>query len=153
MNPYAAPRGRNEPPSDHPVCARRLDVFLIVAFLGMIIVGSFVSLAIPSARNFIMPRFGWSGLNLLMFPLVFLGLYLWKPAPRLLALSGSMFLFVSALNALMIVRTGTVTTVANAYHDRLPSSYAWSVIPILALGIYLCWIAWQTRSHVLPPEN
>jgi hypothetical protein len=100
-----------------------------------------------------MPRFGWGGLTLLLFPLNFLGLYLWKPAPRLLALSGFMFLVVAALNAYAIFRTGTVDTVSNAFHDRLPSSYAWSVYPVLALGLYLCWVGWLTRSHVAPVHS
>ncbi len=150
MNPYVAP---SEPLAEQAVCVRRFDVVLIAACLGIVVVGSFTSHAVPSVRAFMMPRFGWGGLDLVLFPLNFLGLYLWKPATRLLAAAGFMFLFVGSINALTILRAGTVTTVSNVYHDRLPSSYGWSVVPILAVGLYLCWVAWQTRSPIASREN
>lgn len=153
MNPYAASGEASEPLNEPVLCARRTDVVLIAVILSVAVAASFVSLAIPSARNFMMPRFGWGGLNLLLFPLNFLGLYLWKPAPRLLAMAGFMCLFVSTANALSILRSGTVMAVSNPFQDRLPSSYLWSVVPILAIGLYLCWIAWQTRSHVARPSS
>ena len=38
--------------------------------------------------------------------------------------------------------------VTNPFIDRLPSSYAWSITPFVALGLCLGYVAGDTREHV-----
>lgn len=142
------------PPSDAtalPItCQRRWDVSIIAALLAASGITEFASaFGMSSLQAFLMPRFGWSGLTLCLFPVIFLGFYLWKPAPRLLWQAAAMTTFVAFINGLMIFQTGTVGSVANVFHDRLHSSYFYAVVSLILIALYLSAVAWRTRSHVL----
>ncbi|GAA5510506.1 hypothetical protein [Novipirellula caenicola] len=74
----------------------------------------------------------------------FLFLYLWKPAARLLAIASAMFLVTATINAATIAYVGTPPHVPNADHDRLPTAYAWTVLPLVLAGLHVALVAWHT---------
>lgn len=155
-NPYESPRVTNESPHvtnepsfEIPVCVRRIDVVAIAVTFGALGLASYIAIAFPAANEWFKPRFGSSG-NFVFNPVMFLCLYLWKPAPRLLATSSFMFFFIATIDAATIAYKGTVPIVTNAYLDRLPSAYAWSVLPLALAGMYIGLVAWRTRHHLTP---
>ncbi|MCM2369377.1 hypothetical protein [Aporhodopirellula aestuarii] len=146
-NPYEHPRVALEASDITQVCVRRLDIAAIASSLCVLFLVSLAATAVPSVRLWFMPRFGWTA-GLALFPANFLLLYLWRPSPRLLASATMMFFATAAINAAKIAWIGTVPVVSNAFTDRLPSAYFWSVFLFVAIGVYVGWVAWTTRHHV-----
>jgi hypothetical protein len=129
------------------MCQRRLDVALIAFVFIAAVTLSIVSINIPSLFAILQPRFGFS-LNLLLFPVVHLGAYLWRPASKILWGAAGMTATVAILGGAGVCWSGTVETVSNVHTDRLSSAYFFSVVPALAASIYLASIAWSLRKHV-----
>ena len=146
-NPYQHPRVVIAASDTPCVCVRRFDIAAIAVMICVFFVGSLAATVFPSVREWFMPRFGGTA-GLTLFPLNFLLLYLWKPAPRLLMLASLMFFVAAVLNAATIAWTGTVPVVSNAFNDRLPSAYLWSVLAIAIVGVYVGYVAWLTRHHL-----
>ena len=122
VNPYDPPSSSSTGCATAPTCQRRIDVMLI-AFAFVFAWGlSAVSVAVPSLNEILRPRFGAS-LNLLVYPTIFLGFYLWRPASRYLWIAAFMSLFVGVCGGLSVWRLGTVDVVSNPYSHRLHSSY------------------------------
>ena len=145
-NPYDPPK--SPPVSDNTKlsCQRRIDVGLIaVAFIAAVGV-SIAMIAFPSLNAILRPRFG-SSLTLLLFPVVHLGFYLWRPAPGPLWGAAFMTGMLAIIGGVSVWWTGTVDTVANAHTDRLHSAYLFSTIPALSASFYLTSIAWSQRFH------
>lgn len=145
-NPYEPPDATFEGNASTPECQRRLDVALIVFAFAFAAGLSFASLRFPSLGAILRPRFG-SNLDLLLFPVVHLGVYLWRPAPKLLLAGALMSAFVAMIGGLGIWWSGTVDVVTNFHVDRLHSAYYFSVLPPLAVSIYLATIGWLLRHH------
>ena len=129
------------------MCKRRWGISVIALLLVAVFLAHFLSLAFPVLRNWYMPRFGPVA-TLSLFPLVFLAPYLRRPSPAPLKGAAFMLFAIAALSAAKLAWTGTVPVVSNAFNDRLPSAYFWSVLAILAMGAYVGWVAWACRLHI-----
>ena len=53
---------------------------------------------------------------------------------------------MGVINAVQLSSKGTVSIVVNDFHDRLHSSWLWSVLSFFAAGVYLFWTALSTPS-------
>ncbi len=146
-NPYSAPKPVLADASKSTVCRRRLDVAFIAVAFAVASIASVFSLKIPEFFAWLNPRFGFS-LNLLLFPLNFLCMFLWRPAPKLLWAATGMIAVVAIISGATIWWKGTVATVSNPFFDRLHSAYLFSVIPLILVAIYLACVSWQIRRQI-----
>lgn len=86
-------------------------------------------------REFLMPRFGWTGAGDGMWPGIFLGLWLlYRHWGQLFAASFMCF-FTAGQQATALLSKGTTGTVTNAFHDRLHESWLWAVVPMVIAGL------------------
>ena len=144
MNPYESTPVTGI--SDRLLSLRRLQLigpfFVALLFISAALLGV-ASIFIPTIRAATMPRFGWIGLILCLNPLIFL--LAWFRGPTRNALMGSalMTFSIGAINAVQLIYTGTVPIVANEFSDRLHSSWLWSVLSFLAVGLNLCGISFR----------
>ena len=146
INPYQPPSSSSTSPTDGLTSLRRLDLAIIAAVFFVATCLSFAMLFIPSLNDILRPRFG-STLDLFLVPAMMLGLYLWRPAPKMLWFIAFLAALAAAFGGYSIWRLGTVETITNPYIHRLPSAYYFSVIPGLAASVYLTLIAWLLRKH------
>jgi len=141
MNPYKAPSTpllTTVPPT------RPIGPILIALVLVVAAVVGFTSTHIPSVRAVTMPRFGWGGLISCLNPLIFLLPWLCQPKWTTLLGAAFMSFTMGLINAVELSSVTTVSTVGNEFHDRLHSSWLWSVLPFFAIGVYLSWISIST---------
>ena len=117
-------------------------LFIVASLLGLI------GVLIPAVRSATMPRFGWIGLILCLGPLNSLLLCLRRPTRNLLLSATLSTLALSAINSAQLIFRGTVSVVANEFHDRLHSSWLWSVISFVVIGTYL-----GAAAMTLPRES
>ena len=151
-NPYTAPGfvpGRESSPV---VCCRRADVMVIAVAFGIAVIASLSSVMIPSLNALLRPRFGIS-LTLLMGPLQFLCLFLWKPSPRALWVATVVTFLVAIIGGGTIWLNGTVDTVSNHFTDRLHSAYLYSVLPATVIALYLACVSWRIRHQIPATER
>ena len=140
MNPYKAPStqlfdGRRDSRS------RSIGPFFIAILLVVAVIVGFISMFIPSVRAVTMPRFGWVGLILCLNPLIFLLPWFWRPNRRALIASAFMAFAIGVINAVHLSSLTTVSIVVNEFHDRLHSSWLWSVLSFFVIGVYLSWLS------------
>lgn len=147
-NPYQSPDTVSERPAGISLQSSRSIVGLIMAALLVGTVTSFLSFGSITVRNFLMPRFGWTGLLLWMNVAILLGAWLKTPKRRLLYVSACMSLLLATMEALQLIWKGSVSVVANPFHDRLHSSWAWSVLPMVVTSLVLVWIAGRQHDDV-----
>ena len=150
-NPYTAPGFVPAREFSPVVCCRRADVMVIAVVFGIAVIASLSSIMIPSLNALLRPRFGFS-LTLLMGPLQFLCMFLWKPAPRVLWVATVVTFFVAMIGGGAIWLNGTVGTVSNHFTDRLHSAYLYSVLPTAVIAVYLACISWRIR-HQIPATD
>lgn len=145
MNPYKAlttPLGHGS--QDSP--SRTIGpLFTTILFAVAVLVG-FVSTFIPSVRAVTMPRFGWVGLILCLNPLIFLLPWFWRPKRSALMAAAFLAFTIGVINAVELSSRGTVSIIVDEFHDRLHSSWLWSVLSFFAAGIYLAWISKSTST-------
>ena len=142
MNPYKAPSTQlltTDPPT-RPIGLNLIALVLVLAALVGI-----TSAYIPSLRAVTMPRFGWVGLISFLNPLIFLLPWFWQPKRTALLGAAFMSFTMGVINAVQLSSVTTVSTVVNEFHDRLHSSWLWSVLSFFAIGIYLSWISLSTQ--------
>ena len=119
---------------------------IIATFLVLAVLVGMLSIVVPSIRTATMPRFGWVGLIICLNPLIFLLPWFWKPTKLALVSSAFMTCVIGAINAVQLYSKGTVSIVVNAFHDRLHSSWLWSVLPFFVASVYLCWITIRMKQ-------
>ena len=91
-NPYFTP-GASLASSETPqVCRRRLDIALIAIVLVAGFVFFLVAQFIRPLREMFHPRLGFTS-NMLLYPVVHLSMYLWRPNTRILWGATGMMLF------------------------------------------------------------
>ncbi len=146
MNPYESPQKADALPSQS---SRGLDrgVLAIATFMFAGCLLSIIGLIVPAVSALLMPRFGWVGLFLSANVLIFVGFWIKNPSRRTLLPASFMSCAIGAINGLSLVRTGTVTVVQNAFHDRLHSAWIWSVGLYVGAGIYFA-IAAYRHKHI-----
>jgi hypothetical protein len=140
MNPYKAPStqpfdGRQDSRS------RSIGPLFIAILLVVAVMMGFISPFIPSVRAVMMPRFGWVGLIFCLNPLIFLLQWFWRPNRKALMGAAFMAFSIGVINAVQLSSQTTVSIVVNEFHDRLHSSWLWSVLSFFVIGVYLSWLS------------
>ena len=141
MNPYKAPStqpfdGRQDSRS------RSIGTLFIAILLVVAVMMGFISTFIPSVRAVTMPRFGSVGLILCLGPLIFLLQWFWQPDRKALLMGSAFMAFcLVVVNAVQLSSHTTVSIVVNEFHDRLHSSWLWSVLSFFVIGVYLSWLS------------
>lgn len=146
MNPYKAPSTQ---PFDERQDSRSRSIgpfFIAILLVAAVMIG-FISTFIPSVRAVTMPRFGWVGLILCLNPLIFLLPWFWRPNRRALMVSAFMAFAIGVINAVQLSSLTTVSIVVNEFHDRLHSSWLWSVLSFFIIGVYLTWLSISTSEN------
>jgi hypothetical protein len=148
MNPYeskpVSPMSDRPPnPAPSQPIGPILVAFLYIA-AGLI---GILSIFVPAVRAATMPRFGWIGLILCFNPLIFLLPWFRNPTRNALLATAWMSFALSAINAVQLIFKGTVLIVTNEFHDRLHSSWLWSVFSFFAIGLYLLGLALSHKNR------
>ena len=144
MNPYDPPESNQL--GERPSQSRDVGALLVAAIMFIGFVVSAVSFFSPAIRDFVMPRFGWGGLLYSLNSLIFIGSYVGRPTRRGLFAAGFVTTMIGVINGLMLLRSGTVDSVQNVFHDRLHSAWVWSVASYLAAGGYFAFVAFRNRE-------
>jgi hypothetical protein len=147
LNPYRSTVATQHTVAEAGHPRHDTGVIVISAVLILASIIAILSLFVPAINEFVMPRFGWSGLILCLNPLIFLGIWFKIPAPKNLSAAAAMCGVIGVLNAFQLRNLETVATVQNVFHDRLHSSWAWSVVPFVLAAGYLGWRAFCAASH------
>lgn len=136
MNPYESPRRKS---GSSTASRRRLDRGVL--FIGGVLVGisviSLAGLVLPQLRDFLMPRFGWIGALIGMNALIPIGAWIKNPTRGSLLAASFMLCGVGLINGWGLYNVGTVDVVENVFHDRLHSSWGWSVATYLFASVYV----------------
>lgn len=144
MNPYESPKTQ----SLTATVPQRLDPGVLL--IGFLLVGACIASAVGFASSavneFVMPRFGWTGLIRSLNPLIFIGFYIKKPTRKILFAAALMTCVVGLLNAWSLSRKETVDVVENIFHDRVHSAWLWSVAPYLIAGAYIALAALRHQN-------
>lgn len=75
--------------------------------------------------------------------MIFLAIWFKAPIPRNLVIAAAMCCVIGVLNAFQLRNNDTVAIVQNEFHDRLHSSWVWSVVPFFLAAGYLGWTAYS----------
>ena len=116
----------------------------VVLVLGCLL--SLMGMLIPSLNRALMPRFGWIGLFAGGNILIFIGFWIKSPRQYSLFPASFMSTTIGAINAMALLRSGTVNAVENAFHDRLHSAWAWSVASYFVIAVYFFVLALRDRA-------
>ena len=156
MNPFDSPQSKllastaKQPRLDWGVLL--VSSIIFVGFLASV-VGAFS----PTVQAFLMPRFGWVGLFLSLNVLMFIGFWISSPTRRGLLVVSFMTLSIGVINGIALIRSGTVDSVQNVFHDRIHSAWIWSVVSYLCAGCYFVFAAFRNQSapgqHATDPEK
>ena len=120
---------------------------VIAIVFAFAVMTKLLSIYIPELNAWLNPRFGF-GLALLLFPLNFLCLFFWRPAPGILLAAAGMTVFVALASGGAIWLNGTVESVSNPFIDKLHSAYLYAMLPEFIVALYLGCIAWQIRDQI-----
>lgn len=118
---------------------------MVVFLTGSVV--QILGFAFTPLQHFLMPRFGWGGLMMCLNAAIFLGMWLKTPTRRLLSVAAGMCVFLASMESVQLYWKGTVPVVSNPFHDRLHSSWAWSVAPLLVSAVILVWLARSQRDE------
>ena len=144
INPYDAPKTQT---AASPSIRRRLD--LGVLFIGIMLIAiclaSVAGQLLPQLRVFFMPRFGWVGAFIGINALVPMGAWIMAPTRKPLLGTSFMLCAIGLINACMLLASGTVDVVENIFHDRLHSSWIWSVVSFLTASLYTAIVAFRIK--------
>jgi hypothetical protein len=153
MNPYEATAATSHQLDVRRPLQRPVGPLVIAALLILAVLVGFLSSVVPAIGTVTMPRFGWIGLVICLNPLIFLMPWFWKPKRPALVCSGFMTCAIGVINGVQLYSAGTVSNVTNEFHDRLHSSWLWSVFPFFVAGAYLCWLAMRMKPLTRNPES
>lgn len=142
MHPFEFIRTLTCSPANPP---RHLDlgvrIIARVIFCGLLLAA--LGFWFPAIGDFLLPRFGSIGLVMGMSTLY--PLYQWAKVPTRLNLfmAAGMIALIGLCNGYLLLRVGTVDVVENIYHDRIHSSWMWSVASYLAASTYMGVVAYR----------
>jgi hypothetical protein len=142
VNPYEVHDIPAEPATPAPTVTRGSIGPTIVAlvFVFASLIGLFAAF-VPPLRSFVLPRFGWIGLVLCMNPVIFLSVWTASQKRGSLIAAAWMCFSIAVIQSLMLLWQGTEDVVNNEFGDRLHSSWFWSVMLFVLIGIYLLYEA------------
>jgi hypothetical protein len=146
MNPYEA-SATPFVPSSKGSSSRPIGPLLIAIVLAVAAIAGIVSMFIPYIASVTRPRFGMIELILCLNPLIFLLTWVWRQKRIDLMASAFITFALGVINAVTLIRQGTVSIVMNEFHDRLHSSWLWCVLTFVSAGIYLSWVSLSGRSN------
>jgi len=126
---------------------RDKGVLIIIFTITIGCIASLISHLHPDFQEFLMPRFGWIGLWLYIYTLIFLVPWVFKPSNFSLLISSSMTFIITFLNAMGLYKKGTVAIVENPFHDRLHSSWTWCILPYTIAGMYLLLVFYRNLRN------
>lgn len=106
-----------------------------------------IALFVPAFNSRAMPRFGWGGLINSLFPIIPLTQWFLKPREMTLLPSGLLLTSLGMINGIVLLNSGTVEVVENAFHDRLHSSWYWLVVPYFAMGTILAYFGFLQQRQ------